>query len=159
MAINFKNTVYYPITGVADTVPASSTGTGTMAVTGKGVIGTGTAFKTELERGSWIVDFAQGEIRKVTDIDSDGLAYIDKPFSLNIAASTALTYIKHSDLNMKELSIYADSTDAVLDGETLQANVGVDLGKSGNSRQGLTSFIDPVIVDATGTVVYVLILR
>jgi hypothetical protein len=154
-----KNTVYYSIVGVEDTIPASTTGTGTIAVTGTGVFGTGTDFKSEVQAGGWLVDFAQNEIRKIIKVNSDTSATLQESFTLDIAPSTALIFVAREDLNVRELSFYADTVDALLDGSTLQAGVAVDLGKTGNSKEHKTSFIDPVIIDATGTTVYVLILR
>jgi len=156
---NDKNTDYYAQT-TKDTIPASTALTGTVTTSGIYVKGSSTLFKTQLQKGSWIYDAAQNEVRKVVSVngDSDIDAQITHAFSADLSA-VALVVVKRTDLNIRELSFYADATDAKIEAITLKAGVSVNYGKTGDSKDNFKNFIDPVIVDATGTTVYVTILK
>lgn len=152
MATNYKNTVYSRSTG-HDTFPASKAKTGTITTTnaydGKRVIGTSTLFTTELEIGGWIVDIAHDEIRKITNILTDTNLTIDHAFS-NSLTGLALKYVPPSD--SVELSVVFSGASGKIDGQLLPANIGFSFGKTGRDNSAVRDFIDPLIIDATGTV-------
>ena len=149
--VNYKNTKFYLITG-KQTVPASITATGTFVTSGITVTGTGTKFLSEMMAGSWIFSADQDEIRKVVRVDSDLVAYVDKPFSSNVT-STALLIIPESDTHIVTMTLIATAGSPTIDGLSYGGpGVGIPvitLTKEGRSTSSTRDFIDPVIVDAT----------
>lgn len=158
---NFKNTEYYRITNTKTTVPAPANGTGTIDTDGKSVIGTGTLFLSEMRAGAWLVDTSQDEVRKVLQVESDTLAYLSNAFSSDIAALTTPSIIASDDLNIRGLSvaILSGLTDGEIDGVVFDNGDSVVFGKFSDNKDGFKSFVDPIIVEATGTDVKVTILR
>lgn len=152
MAVNYKNVVTSSSTG-HDTFPASATKTGTISIAAgeTTVIGTGTLFTSELQNLGWICDIAHDEIRKITQIKDDTTLAIDHPFS-NVITGAALKYVGPSD--SVELSILFSAVPGKIDGVTYPANVGIALSKASRDTSAQRDFVDPVIVDATGTTAY-----
>lgn len=153
---NFKNSITSSSTG-HDTFPASATKTGTITVptTNTTVIGVGTLFTTELQVGGWICDIAHDEIRQITAIKSDTQLAIDHVFT-NALAAAALKYVGPSD--SVELSVVFAATGKV-DGVSFPGNVGIAFSKASRDRSGQRDFVDPIIVDATGTTAYLFQLK
>ncbi|MEK7122437.1 MAG: hypothetical protein AAB855_01120, partial [Patescibacteria group bacterium] len=78
------------IDGVVAGIPVGGlAGTGTIASTGTGVTGTGTAFQTQLAVGNFI--YASGQMRRVQTVTSDTALVTDQPFSPAIAGGTSFT--------------------------------------------------------------------
>jgi hypothetical protein len=148
----YKNTKFSVLTG-KQTVPASITATGTFVTSGITVTGTGTKFLSEMMAGSWIFSTTQNEIRKVVRVDSDLVAYVDKPFTSNVA-STALLIIPESDTHIVTMTLIATAGTPTIDGiaygGALTPIPVITLTKEGRSTSSTRDFIDPVIVDATG---------
>jgi len=161
-SVNYKNTKFSVLTG-KQTVPASISATGTFVTSGITVTGTGTKFLSEMMAGSWIFSTAQNEIRKVVRVDSDLVAYIDKPFGGNVA-STALLIIPESDTHIVTMTLIATQGSPTIDG-IAYGGAGatsvpvITLTKEGRSTSSTRDFIDPVIVDATGCSMTVITLR
>lgn len=153
---NFTNNDYREINNAKESVPQSSSGTGTIQTKGTGVFGTGTLFKTEMQAGSWLIDLAQDELRKVISVDSDTSARLSNAFTLDLAALTTPDIISKDSLSLSELSVIAIGTDAIMNGVGLTAGIAVNMEKTGNSKGDSSSHVDPVIIDATGTIVKVL---
>lgn len=148
-----KNSLFYAM-AAKDTVPASTTKTGTIATLGINVTGAGTAFRSELKLGDWIVDLAQDEVRKVMNIRSDTFLTIDSAFTIDLAALTALVVVRS---RAKMISITnAGGADGDVDGVALVSGETVSFPKSNKNPDG-KDFIDPLIVDPTGTTIKVLI--
>lgn len=164
---NYKNTVFYKVDDEKVVVPASSNKTGTISTKGRGVIGVGTKFTEEMQTGSWIVDLTNNEVRKVITVDSDTVAYLDKPFTTDISALTTPNVVSSVDLNIREISIAIPLVDSSgtaygfgeIDGVVLESGLPVSYGKNSDTKENSKSFIDPIIVNATGTVANVTILR
>lgn len=160
-SVNYKNTKFSVLTG-KQTVPASISATGTIVTSGITVTGTGTKFLSQMMAGSWIFSTTQNEIRKVVRVDSDLVAYIDKPFGSNVA-STALLIIPESDTHIVTMTLIATSGTPTIDGiaygGALTSIPVITLTKEGRSTSSTRDFIDPVIVDATGGSMTVITLR
>ncbi len=149
MAVNYKNSVPSVTTGHV-TFPASSNKTGTIDIAAgeTSVIGTNTLFSSELLVNGWICDIAHDEIRKITQIKNDTLLAIDHPFS-NAQVAATLVYIEPS--NSVDLMVVFAGDGGTIDGVPVPANVGISANKSGRDMSGEKDFVDPVIVNATGT--------
>jgi len=155
---NFKNSNYYLISNAADTVPASASGTGTVSTAGTAVTGTGTAFLTELLPGSWLIDFASNEIRLVTAVSDDTTAYIQQAFTAPLAGVN-LAYVDKNNLHAYGISVQVPSTEAdiTVDGETLYAGTSVSFTKDSRNRSTGRDFVNPIVVDATGSVAQIIV--
>jgi len=167
MATNYKNTVFYQISNAKQTVPASANKTGTIETVGAAVKGTSTLFTTEMQVGSWLTSLAANEIRKVIKVESNTLAYLDHAFTVDIAAGVTPNVVKHSDLNIREVAIAIPLTTSggvaqafgEVDGQPLASGLPVSFGKNSDIKDNFKSFVDPIIANATGTVINVTILR
>lgn len=146
---NFKNDGFVRMI-THDTFPLSATKTGTITVpnTSDRVIGTSTKFKSELQVGGWICDIANDEIRKITAILTDTNLTIDKPFSNNLSGAT-LKYVEPSIYT--EISIIFNSVAGKIDGVACPPSIGFAYGKTGRDQSAQRDFVDPLIIDATGT--------
>ena len=151
---NFKNSNYYRITA-KQTLPASANGTGTISTLGQSVIGVGTAFKSEMPVGSWLTSLTANEIRKVVSVSSDTEALLSDAFTVDIAALTAPNIIHGRDCNVKAISvaIKAGLADGEIDGLALANGTGHTWSKDGNSMKANGDYVDPIIVNGTGTVI------
>lgn len=157
MATNYKNSTYDYISG-HQTVPAAGTKTGLCITAGTAVTGTGTKFLSEMRAGSWLVDLAHNEIRKVVRVDSDTLAYIDKAFTTSLA-SAAPSVIIESDTNISTISVSILATAAaagVVDGKVFPKGGSITFSKDSRTTSSMRDFIDPIIVDASETTMLVL---
>jgi hypothetical protein len=156
--MNNKNSIYY-VSTINQTVPLSTIQTGTIETLDSAVVGTGTKFKTEMPAGSWLVDLTQNEIRKVKDVESDVLAYVDAPFTLDLAALTALNVILAKDAKCVSIALQvpAGGAAATLDGYPFPAGTSVAFSKDSRDHSAARDLVDPVIIDASGTSVQVLI--
>lgn len=154
---NFKNTIY-EYTTTKRTVPLSGTKTGTCITEGTIVTGTGTSFLSEMPAGSWLVDLSANEIRKVIRVDSDTSAVLQQAFTVDLA-SAAPDVILASDLNIVtiSLSIPTGGANGEIDGVTFPVGQSITFSKDGRSTSSTRDFIDPLIVDATGTTMMILI--
>lgn len=150
-----KNSNFY-LLGAKDTVPASTTETGTIDTNGINVIGTGTLFKSELKTGAWLVSLAQDEVRKIMNIRDDGFMTIDSPFTADLAALTALVVCR-SRAKLVSITNVGGAPGAV-DGVSIEIGETVSFPKSSKNPDG-KDFIDPLIVEPSGTTIKVLILK
>lgn len=161
-SVNYKNTKFSVITG-KQTVPESTSATGTIVTSGITVTGTGTKFLSQMMAGSWIYSSTLGEVRKVVRVDSDLVAYIDKAFGANLA-STALLIIPEANTHVVTMTLIATQGSPTIDG-IAYGGVGatsvpvITLTKEGRSTSSTRDFIDPVVVDATGCSMTVITLR
>ena len=158
---NFKNTQRYVITNTKATIPASANITGTISSIGIYVTGVGTLFKTQMQRGDWITDINHNEIRRVDSVVNDLACILEEAFTTPISALTIPNTITNQKLDIKQLSysINGGLTDGLIDGVALVAGSGETFGKTGNNVRDKFGFVDPVIADATGTIINVDILR
>lgn len=140
-------------------IPLNQSSTGTAAVTGMAIVGTGTKFKTnnELLAGSYVVNLITNECRRVVRTDSDTIAFLEKPFSADILAGSAIQIIPHYKANPVEISM------KVASGGTAEWNGGsldgiLTLSKANRDNSGRRDLIEPGVLNAFGTSVKVNIL-
>ena len=141
---NFSNNSYDPITDKRS-VPFNQSGTGTIGTQTVAVEGVGTLFLSEMIAGSILVDLDSWEWRKVVRVDSDILAYIEKPFTVDLAPGTTPEIIPHTISRVKEISL---SGTGLLENKAFSGIL--TLSKASNEDSGRRGFVDPVIIDATG---------
>lgn len=155
---NFKNSLYYLVTDKR-TVPANANATGTIKTVGTAVIGTNTLFKTEMPIGSWLVDESQDEIRQITRVESDTLAYFGNAFTSDISLGTTPSVIHSKDAKPVSIavSIPASANDGEVDGATFTKGSSLSFSKDSTGRSDARSLVNPIIVDGTGTTIQVLI--
>ena len=156
---NYKNTIYQVITG-KQTLPLNVAGTGTISTDGKKVTGSGTAFKTEMPVGSWLVDLTQDEIRKVISVDSDTEAYIDVAFTSDLVG-VAADYIQAKNAKSQAISVSIKSglADGELDGDVLPNGANITFSKDSDANSSGKYLVDPIIVDGTGTTILSIVLK
>jgi len=143
--------------GISDkrSLPFNVAGTGTIQTFGVAIVGTGTLFNAELEAGSYLVDLTHNECRKVIRRDNDTKAYLETPFTTDITSSTP-QIISHSKLKVKEIGLKTSGS-CFLNGTAFTGEK--IFSKTGNSRSSRRDFIEPVVVDATGSTMTVEILN
>jgi len=122
--------------------------------------GTGTLFHSQMRKGSWLVDIANDEIRVVDNVASDTEATLSNAFSSDLS-SAAPSIIANTDLNIKTISVGIESglSDGEIDGIVFGNGKTYVFTKSGDGKDGFKSFIDPIIIDGTGTTIDVTIER
>ncbi len=152
--MNFSNNTYDIITDNRS-IPYNVAGTGTILTEGIAVVGVGTSFLSELQAGSVLVDLTQWEWRKVVNVENDLLAYIEKPFTIDIAALTTPEIIHKSKRSVVEISLEIKTANpaGLLDNKAFSG--GITLSKADREGSAARDFIDPIIVDATGTFINV----
>lgn len=138
-----------------DTMPRSVAKTGTYATNGKIVTGVGTLMATELHIGDWIYVAAAGEIRQVTSITNNLSATIAQAFTANVVAGTALVVTPKSNFVEISLVIPPALAAGILDNETMYPGVPVNWSKASRDNSAQKDFCDPMILDATGTVILI----
>lgn len=155
---NFKNSNYFTVTG-KQTVPANANGTGTIETVGKAVKGTGTLFTTEMPVGSWLVDESQDEIRIVTSVTSDTLAYVSNPFTTDIPALTTPSIIAAKDAKAVSIAVAIPAGLAAgeIDGVAFAGGSSIAFSKDSRDHSASRDLVDPLIVDGTGTTMQILI--
>lgn len=153
-----KNTEYNLITG-KQSVPESSSGTGTISTDGIVVNGTGTLFSTEMPKGSWLVDLSQNYMCQVDRVDSDTKAYLLDSFPVDLS-SVSPDIIPMKIMNVVAISVQIPSglTDGEIDGEVFPQGTSITFAKD-RDHSAHRDLIDPIIVDGTGTQMQILILR
>lgn len=165
MGANHTNNTYDVITDKR-AIPYASNGTGTIITTGIAITGTGTSFLSELPAGSWIVDLTQDELRKVVRVDSDTVAILDYAFTSDLSSQTP-SIIAKKDTSVTEVSIIIPLVDEAgtsytfgkINNKTFPSGLPFELSKAGRDDSDTQDFIDPVIVDATGTLMCVITLK
>ena len=121
-------------------IPSNTNGTGTVVTHGIAIVGTSTLFTTEMPAGSYLVDETNWEVRKVVRVDSDTLAFLEFPFT-NDLASAAPSIISRVKAKAIEINLVKVSGVVLLDNVALTGPLKLQ-------RNG--KLVRPVIVDATG---------
>lgn len=147
-----------PITGLV-TLPPSEALSGTITSDGKIVTGSGTSVLADFEPGEWVYDASQKEVREVLSISERlEVLYIDRPFSVDIAAPIALVKVPHSELEELSLLIDVGLNDGEIDGNPFPAGTPVTFKKETPAR-GRKGFISPKVIDGTATTIRVLTIK
>lgn len=155
---NFKNNSSEVISTIR-TVPQNVTKTGTIQTVGTQVVGTGTLFGTEVKVNDWIYVAAQIEIRKIIKITDATTAIIDFPFTIDLAPASALVVVP-TPTNIVEIAyVNTGAVSGSIDGITVAPNEYGGWGKNSRERESNRDFIDPIIVNGTGTTIKVLTLK
>ena len=128
-------------------LPYNISGTGTVETFGVAIVGVGTLFTSEMKAGSYLVDLDQNECRKVVRVDSDAKAFLEIPFTSNLASGTPQIIPWYAS-GPKLISVYS-SGNYELNGETITG--GVTAEKTGNDRSGRRDLTEPVVIDATAS--------
>jgi hypothetical protein len=87
MTTQSSRTKTYALNGTATWFPAASTLTGTLTSENITVRGTGTAFKTEIKAGDYLVN-SSNIARKVHAVESDTLLTLDLHFDSDLSGAT-----------------------------------------------------------------------
>lgn len=162
---NFKNNFYDSITNKRS-IPYSAATTGTVTSTGVNVVGTGTLFIAECPPGSWFVDLAANEVRKVKSVISDTRLVLEEAFTVDLAAVATPQVIHAKEMKAVEIEVFiplvvapggANNAFGVIDGIAFPSGYVRKLSKS-SKGESKRSTIDPIIVDASATVMTVSIL-
>lgn len=149
-----QNIGFNLITGIVQTIPLSIAETGTITTVGQSVTGVGTAFTTQFVEGDWLFVAAQSEIRQITRIISDTLMVIGLGFTVDI--SVGITPVKTPKSPFKVISVTnsgaAAGTLTTQDGIVSCApGYGATWDKGARHQTGTYDYVDPVVVNATGT--------
>jgi hypothetical protein len=128
-----------------DSVPAKTTGSGTISSSGTVVTGTGTDFYLVGMNG-WLVNIANTEVRKVVDINSATECIIDSPFTSDLSGAD-FEYIDKNDGKVQYVEIEnVGGVDTQIDGVPFRANKIFTDGQI-NIVGNPTKFVRPVIID------------
>jgi len=154
---NQKNTFIDTITDKR-CIPYNSTKTGTIQTVGKEVVGTGTLFLTQCKVGDWLVDLTQNEIHKIISVSDNFSMHIQEAFAVDLPALTAVVTVPRFP-QAKEISVLIPfgSPNGLIDGKTLYAGVPYDTSKLSRSKSTGYDFVDPIIIDASGTTAGIII--
>lgn len=110
MAVNYTNKTVRVVTNDKLAVPFTTAGTGTIAVTGTGIVGDANClFLTELRAGSWLVDLDNDEFRVVARVDNNNVAHLKQAFSSDITEGSSFIYIPQSKATPREVSLAAQT--------------------------------------------------
>jgi len=151
MATNYSNNSYDLVTDKR-TIPFNSNKSGTISTKGKGVIGVGTSFLSEMPAGSVLVDESQDEWRRVVRVESDTIAYLEEAFTSDIAALTTPSVIDKKLLSVKFIKL-TTATNVTIN--TVAFTGTIEFNKLGQEDTIQRSFIDPIILAAGGNNVFV----
>lgn len=160
--VNYKNSQYKYLDNEVVSAPLSSVGSGTVSSDGKALIGVGTAFTTEIPKGSWVIDFSNNELRQVDRVESDTLAYLTEAFSTDLSVSSQLDKIHTMDCDAVSISVQVLSSAAAnitIDGETFPKGASITFSKDSRDRSGKRDLVDPILIDATSTTAMLLIMK
>ena len=144
-----ENSPYGPDITSLVTIPDSVALSGTVSSDGTTVTGTGTDVLADLETGDWIYDAAQKEVRKILSI-SDRLQvfHLEKAFSVDLAA---INLVKVPASQLEEISLSnVGAAPGTIDKNEFGAGELAIFKKDSNFR-GQRGFVDPKVVDGTGT--------
>jgi len=128
--------------------------TATAAVNG---VPTYTLFMQQCVVGDFIYNDTQSEVHKITSISDNMSMQIQEAFGSDLTAQSLLIvpFIPHP----KEISVLipAGNPSGTIDGAAWPAGVGYTASKinQGMTSTGIGQFIDPIIVNATGTTMLV----
>lgn len=146
----------YAVISDKRSIPFNSNGTGTIATHGIAIVGTGTLFTTEMRAGSYLVDLASNEVRRVYRVDSDTLAFLEVAFTVDIVAGATPEIIANHQCKVKEVELVTAGA-CFIDGAAFTGTKKID--KLGNEKSGRPDLIEPFIVDASATTMSVTIVN
>lgn len=133
---------------------SAGTTTATAAVNG---VPTYTLFTQQCKVGDFIYNATQSEVHKIIAISSDISMLIQEAFGSDLVGQALL--VSPCVPRPREISVLipTGNPSGLIDGQTITEGVAWTASKMNQYNSGLGSFIDPVIVDATGTTMTVTI--
>lgn len=147
-----------PITSLV-VIPAEESLSGTITSDGRIVTGSGTSLLADVNEGDWIYDSNQKEVRQVVAVSSRiEVLHLEKPFTLDIGGAIALEVVRDSEIEELSLLIDAGLADGTINNVPFPAGIPVTFKKEAPTR-GRKGFIDPKVIDGTGTTVRVLTIK
>jgi hypothetical protein len=141
-----------------DSIPQASSGTGTLTSAGNGqqIVGSGTAFLTELNIGDWIYIKAQNEFQKVEVITSDTELYLTEAFT--VALSGSAFHITASSRYTEISFLVTGAANVTADGITFTPGTAQTYSKASATGSFAREFVDPIDINATGSSVLITVL-
>ncbi len=119
--------------------------------------GAGTKFLTEMPAGSYLVDLTNWEVRKVVDVKSDVLAYLNQAFTNNLfGAAPQIIYNGKATPTEIELSIKSGSANGLLFNKQFSGTK--KFSKANRDNSSSMDRVQPVIIDGTGTSIEVTVM-
>jgi hypothetical protein len=152
-----KNTNIINLTS-QDSIPQASSGTGTISSAGSGqhIVGSGTAFLTELDIDDWIYIKGQNELKKVEVIMSDTELYLTEAFT--VALSGSAFHITPASRYTEISFLVSGASNVTVDGIAFTTGTSQTYSKSSSNGSFNQKFVDPIDVNATGSGVLVTVL-
>jgi len=149
-----NNTVPVNLNNVVDSIPQSTSGTGTIEYVngGKEVIGTTTVFETELNLfGDWlvIIDGANRQIVEIEQVVDDTHLVLRFPITIPTASGVSMSFIPRIPVMKDWAATNTGATAATMNGITWPAG----LTRSPDRTEKQDNQPSPVIIDATGTTI------
>jgi len=150
----YRNQYGPPITTLTP-FPLPETKTGVIDSSLTVVKGIGTDFTEEdIRKGDFLWNQAQGELRKIVGKSySSEILNIDVPFTIALAGAP-LVIVKAGQVKAVSLS-NVGGVSGTIDGEIIDVLQTISFGRN-ESGTGGDEYIDPVIVDGTGTKIQIL---
>lgn len=150
----YRNQYGPPITTLTP-FPLPVTKTGIIDSSLTVVKGIGTDFNEEdIKKGDFLWNQAQGELRKITGKSySSEILNIDTPFTADLVGQP-LTIVKAAQVKSITL-LNNGAAPGTIDGQTIAVFQTISFGRN-ESGTGGDEYIDPVIVDGTGTSIQIL---
>ena len=134
-----------------ETFPVSAALTGGTVSTGTRkdlIVGSGTSFLTDFEKGDFLYDNTNDELLEVDKVQSDTVLYLKREAS-NVLSGATVKVVKKSGYRMASWSIDSAGT-ADINGVTFPASTSNTYGNGKDNGAGGTGRMHPFIVDCTG---------
>jgi hypothetical protein len=138
-----------------DSLPQSAAGTGTISDGShpQDIIGVGTSFTTEIERGEFIYITGQNDFRRVVSVESDTQLTLDSGFGTPLSGDSFRITPRPQ---MRHVSIKAVGGTITVDGISIASGDEINYPMSGSMAKGRLDPIDiaPGANDARVQVIY-----
>lgn len=132
---------------VKDTFPLSTILTGTISSVNnhERIVGSGTAFLTEISRGEWLYVAAETEVRQVREVLSDTELILEENFTATLSGATAKRTPRQTYRSISWL--VDDAGTAKIDGQTFPSGKSGTLALTRVNETGKRAA--PIIIDST----------
>lgn len=140
--------------------PLASYQSGTINTNGVYVYGTNTLFFKEMQVGSYLVDLAHNEFRKVISVESNTQAIIERPFSTEFVGATPNVISSALAFPVAINVIGVSGTNRIIDVNGERQNIPngilIPFDKSSRSTSNQRDCIAPIFVEAADALVTIL---
>ena len=124
---------------------------GTIAVnTGCLVIGTGTAFRSQLSPGDWILVPGSNEIQQIFSIDDDTTLHLFKPFEATVTTPAASTYQRIKNEGLKEMQVTFITSAGTIRGSSQLTTAGASVPAALTIPFKYSGRLDPQLITPGG---------